>query len=181
MSKRFGRNQRRRLREENEALYAKADQQSTIISRQRMTIQQCRDKAAEQEETIGLVRDVLGRHFVALPPETLTVDGGMPPHIQMLVRKLQDPTPFGGDARTIEDLMDGIVELSRIELERIEFDKLRGMLHVYVHARGGRFAYGLSDLSVMRMGKNAVAAMIAKYLSKQIANHPTFLEARIGA
>jgi len=153
MSKRFGRNQRRRAREEAARL-REALQRETQLARY-LTIQMRRNK-----ETLERVADTFGRHFAALPPETVR-----------LTHKLQKlELPWAGDVpltvheENVDNFVRHSMHLLKCHWPDLRGDHLRQLLHTYVETPAGEFGYAITEEAIHGIPPELVAQHISEAL-----------------
>ena len=168
MSKRYGRNQKRRARERIAQLEAARVMDQGLLAHVRRDLN-------EAEQVIDHARKVLGND-VALPP----------------IERGHHPNPLGGDFQTPEQVrsLSWFDERSPVLLEhkaiqmrqllsRIEFrdqprDNSRAV-HFYVRLDDGNVAYAIDERAFSQMHRDELAATlqgpIAKALARLLADH----------
>lgn len=160
MSKRFGRNQRRRMRAEVENLKQAMQMDRALLRRQRSTIER-------QAEVITRVSDILGEHFAGLEPKDMQVNEIR--DIPMPVRRGAEIFAFTNGP--IEGLAEQLVMLESIAPE-IGVDPLQQRMHVYLRTRRGDVAYGITEEAMMSMPRQHlvkhIAVMTASYLVEKL-------------
>lgn len=156
MSKRFGRNQRRKLREQAENLSAALLREQGILRHQSGIIER-------QKESLEAVASTLGSYFSGLPAKTLEVD-------QLLRQiRLPAPIPLGKLAFRPSEEVEQIVRHAMHVLDCMApehvLDDLRGCMHVKVRTKHGDAAYAVSDMAV----RNTPRELLIRQLSEELA------------
>lgn len=148
MSRRFGRNQRRKMREriaDLEAAYR-------IESGLRAYIRRERDNLSH---ALGVVERVLGRHFAGLPPQT--VHDSLCGERERVRISLDEPpmlTPFPAPLAMLDvNTRCRTVEAWLLHCE-VGLDELRNQVHIIVAYKGAnapRSAYFISQQAIAQM------------------------------
>jgi hypothetical protein len=156
MSKRFGRNQRRAMREamdsQSEQLAFMQRQRDGAIANQR-----------QMREALNRVARVLGPHFFGLPAVRQVVG--------RIEREYRIP-----QAQVLNFLqpndMAGLVEHSVTVLQSMEMrgtvDKLRGAVHMRLYSQAGDVAYGISDSALACATIDDLTPEIAHILAAEL-------------
>lgn len=167
MSKRYGRNQKRRARE-------RIAQLQSAYAREQGLLARISGQLRDAEDVIDHARSVLGND-VALPP----------------VMRGNHPEPLGGDFLMAEppaihvlscigdEAMPLTLEMKVIQMRQLlaglEFQDYRGALHFYVQLDDGRAAYAIDERAFAQMPREQLAATlhgpIAKALARLLADH----------
>lgn len=173
MSKRFGRNQKRRMREALAAAQATADRleyarelDQALLRNQSSTISQLRDFIGDVGQMVGRASVIAGE-----PPFLTNGFDGM----QFApVDRSQGYVPEAGDSPpTLEEFQYEILRLLSIEAIRDKFSKT---IHFRVGLSDKEAAYGISESALAMMPTEAlknrmaheIAGQIAEFLVKQI-------------
>lgn len=152
MSKRFGRNQRRKMREEIADLKIEVDQCERLLSGVRSELAMYRDVANRTAE-------VLGNYFISLPAETMGVNR-IPYYFNFPNPMPAVPVrPWEYPAQMMESL--NYIE-STIMAGETTFDNLRGQMHVKFSSNCGQVAYAVS--------RNAFSNMQTGYAIRAVAS-----------
>lgn len=160
MSKRYGRNQRRRARERIAQLELSNGMGKGML-------ENAHRRLAEAESVIDHARSVLG-HDVALPP----------------VMRGNHPNPLGGDfvmavPCRIDEPMPLTLDMKVIQMRQLlaglEYQDYRPALHFYVKLDDGHAAYAIDERAFAQMHRDELAATlqgpIAKALARLLADH----------
>lgn len=148
MSKRFGRNQRRKMREEIADLKVEVDQCERLLS-----------ELAMYRDVANRTAEVLGNYFISLPAETMGVNRipyyfNFPnPLPAMPVRPWEYPAQMMESLNYIE---------STIMAGETTFDNLRGQMHIKFSSNCGQVAYAVS--------RNAFSNMQTGYAIRAVAS-----------
>jgi len=160
MSKRYGRNQKRRARERIAQLEtARANDQGLLAH--------VRRELEDAEQVIDHARKVLGND-VALPP----------------IERGYHPNPLGGDFRMAEQtrsfpcsyenapmfLEDKIIQMRQL-LSRIEFRDYPRAVHFYVRLDDGNVAYAIDERAFLQMGREELEATLLGPISRELARN----------
>ena len=164
MSKRYGRNQKRRARERIAQLEAARVMDQGLLAHVRRGLN-------DAEQVIDHARKVLGND-VSLPP----------------IERGHHPNPLGGDFQTPEQmrsfswsderspmLLEHKVIQMRQLLSRIEFrDQLRDNsreVHFYVRLDDGNVAYAIDERAFLQMRCEELEATLLGPISRELARH----------
>ncbi|SIT25273.1 hypothetical protein [Achromobacter sp. MFA1 R4] len=160
MSKRYGRNQKRRARE-------RIAQLESAYAREQQLLAHIRGDLRSAEDVIDHARSVLG-HDVALPP----VMRGNHPHplggdfVMAVPCRIDEPMPLTLDMKVIQ---------MRQLLAGLEYQDYRPALHFYVKLDDGHAAYVIDERDFAQMHRDELAATlhgpIAKALARLLADH----------
>lgn len=160
MSKRFGRNQRRRMRERIAASELLLEMQQKTIKEQRMLMQ-------ENRETVRRVAEVLGKRFAALP--VTKMDGGhssrIPDRLRMESISLIERGSWLSNATQVVNESLKYLELPVMETTLRE---LQGVQHVRVYYGGcEKVGYAISESAFHSLPERDLVEMV----SKELATH----------
>lgn len=159
MSKRFGRNQKRKMRAEL-ANAVEAHRLECELSRY------LRLKGERDASTVKRVANVLGEHFAALDPKTLMVDR----LIHFLKLPMARRTPFSFDQ--CSDFCEP-VEISISELEtnwmELKGDVLTRQQFVLLQSPCGDIGYALSEGALMQSNADHLAKEVTDSMRHQLA------------
>ena len=156
MSTRFGRNQKRRMRE---ALLAGEELRKAGLR----TISHMRSLLEDRRLFLEYVLDIVGEESI-LNPE---------PHDNR-VQKYNFPKivfrtfpRFSPDERTVACVQDVIANVLET---RVVLDRLKGAIHFRARLGNGNVAYALSDQAIALMPTRQLAARLQQEISYQLAN-----------
>jgi hypothetical protein len=171
MSKRFGRNQKRKLKQEISTLSLKLVSENTRNSLLRRQID-------EQTEALKLVASMLGEHFVAFVPSTM--------QIQSPYRDTMIPAPSSRRPTTFMQARDypQSVANSIMQLKHSRFsgylDKLRDCVHFRYVTPGGECGYSCSREVWAFMPSDVRHEIVIREISREmaefLAKNPEMLE-----
>lgn len=151
MSKRFGRNQKRRMRNEIQLLQS-LDSMSEQISKANHEL------IRQQAIVICRVGDILGLHFAGLPAKVMPSEFADGVVRLPAMRRTSSFSSIGGQADDLSCMLDAF-EVIRPEISR---DKLSKKMHVYLRNRRGDVAYALTEDAMYGIPKQHLADQIAK-------------------
>lgn len=162
MSKRFGRNQKRKLmqqlKDQNEAIQSLEHQVKASDSRK-----------AKLEWCIDTVRRTFGEFFAGLPASTLDVtylpESWRIPFMDSRPREMEIRTASGG----IMDVPKAVARVSEVMLHtamfRSQVDKLSRAVHVQIRVGStGELRYAISDETIRHMPVDVLAHNMAESL-----------------
>lgn len=161
MSKRFGRNQKRAMREE----IAKEKERASLSERH---LKASISNQAPIREALNRVASVLGKHFYGLPPVQMHIGA-----IQKSYRmpRIQDAAVFAETGLMSSLINYAIDELSVMSCSAAR-DEMRGTVHLRFETPAGHFGYGISEAAFRRTTapeiEHEIAPMIARELSMLI-------------
>jgi len=155
MSKRFGRNQRRRAREQIERLASMYNEQTRINHRQRTRIHELSDH-------IRYVAAVLG-HMNVLAGERLQVMEG---HDRMQV-PIQEPIPSFADYERagLDETEVACLEIMRLLDVEAVHDMAKRCVHAIVTLADKKAAYALSEATLRTMKPEAVRSLLERQVA----------------
>lgn len=169
MSKRFGRNQKRAMREANNHLaemVAKGKDREAFLQQQ----------AAQNQRAVEMTAQILGEHFAGLPPKTFQVGEifeGMrlPPSSHA-----RFSTP---EANHIpRRVMDMLILLVRSQGARR--DELTRCVHFRFVTPAGDLAYGMSEDAYRRMPDDWFVERLPREIAREIADEVIEIRRRGG-
>ena len=162
MSKRFGRNQKRRLKREIENL--ENSLHTHVDSAKWM-----RDRLNVCEDTIRLTAEVLGKHFCTLPPKTIASLGLDNLLVYRMSKRVEFPTAMY-EADNLKNLacsvQNAVHELDMYAVEMRTY-QVRDMVHVRINGpRDERYAYALSGEMKHRYPKQRLIEQVSRELAE---------------
>jgi len=156
MSKRFGRNQRRRLLQQVEILQATSKLEKGLLDHQRTIINL-------QRRVIERVRHVIGPNFAGLDPETIEAVG----HDGFVrLPRLTNVHSFESMSSLNQVVnLESIIHQLEVMQPSLELDRLRGMVHVRVLSPSRQAAYACNEQALSGLGRRHAAELIARELA----------------
>lgn len=149
MSRRFGRNQRRRL-------VAALNQANFVNEYQLERIKLYDEDQAKQHKALKLVADILGPNFVALEPKTIQVENLSIPVNVFPFRNDERSTGVEVGAGAFADA----VSFSLLQLDSITashtLNEMRDMVHFNVATPSGELAYSFHHSAFSRVPFSAI-------------------------
>lgn len=166
MSKRFGRNQRRRMRESIERLEV-ANEMAQELSKH------LGKKLRFLEDQIYEATRIAGNMTVLFPAKSIQMDGKARDSIDL---------PIQQDVKAYVDMavFDSVLQVQRLNvmLGAIDIDKLRCATHVKVKFGDERWGYALSDIAIISAPKDSLVKIITREFGHVMG---TDLKNRLGA
>lgn len=155
MSKRFGRNQRRRMQAQIDTLKAEVLSQRRDLCAQERTV-------LEQNRAINLTREILGQYFAGLPPQVVETDEiretfCLPKPIRSSLQ--EEAAQLTADLVTLDTLRS-----------HVELDELQQMMHVRFFTRHGHVAYGHSYRAFHAMPVHETVRTLSEEMARMLAN-----------
>jgi hypothetical protein len=165
MTKRFGRNQKRAMRAEQERLTNQVDHWK---KEKRLADQ----LGQANRETLRDVSRILGQHFIGLPPVVRMVTHMQHnyriPEMQLpqLLERAPDPT----QQEMVAELLH-IIECQPMKL-RTQIDDIRRQIHFRLRTPDGELGYALSDQAWAEMRNDRrVVEYLAEMVASELAHH----------
>lgn len=142
MSKRFGRNQKRRMREKTSALEKSVDHYIDVVS------SLYKDKKTAEEDFHNLLKELkrISPNSVLFDPQKEEWRGEFPEHFRMHEESIwSEPAKFfDPDTDPAINRSFKIVNLSRISV-KVKKEELSSGLHIVLRTPEGRIAYYVKD------------------------------------
>lgn len=160
MSKRFGRNQRRKLQQQLADARHSHTLDRALLSYQRETIKRA-------EETLERIRQMFGRHFSGLDAVTLPLGTDkVPPFVGVPQLGLRD----------LAHVMDyNLAKLAHHSLQcsqvRLRIDEMTGMQHIKIATAAGEVAYAFAPNAFCRMSRRDTIQMLAEAMAHHLASN----------
>ena len=159
MAKRFGRNQKRKMRLEIES-------QNSLLAKQSREIKELNRNLSCADNTIKLTAEILGEHFISLPVQNIRVK-----EIQSLYQyAMRSLTPeIHLRSRHLEFCHKSLVYLETHQAEA-SIDKLRQLVHMRYFSQCGKVAYGLSKNVWDRLPAETLEKIIRTDIAQEMAH-----------
>jgi hypothetical protein len=161
MSKRFGRQQRRKMREQVESLSARADGLATSLSHAIRS-------AAESRRIVEETAQILGRHFLALTPESGVTGEPISEyayirqfaerHINFYDGKLDDLSLKSRPAEFVDHAL-AVLKVLPADM------RPEGQVHYYFTLGSKRFGYAISTEMTKRLPRQYAIEKIAEAIA----------------
>lgn len=161
MSKRFGRNQRRKLQAQIAEVRDAHSLDRALISYQRESLRRV-------EQTLERIRQMFGKHFSGLDAVTLPLcTGKVPPSINVI--------DLG--ARDLAATLDyNLAKLNYHSLTcsqvKLRIDEMTGQRHVRVATAAGEVAYAFSPTAFRGMPQGEIIQILATSMAQHLATSP---------
>lgn len=157
MSKRFGRNQKRAMRQEISRLNVSLRSENT-------SNRILRRKCEEQQESLGLVERILGRHFVGLQPEERGIRNFSPDFAVPSMRSAQTQWHESHQALT-----HTILRLTNSKFSGI-LDNLRDCVHFRYVTAGGEVGYSISRDTWVTLPDDVRYEIVIREVTREMAS-----------
>lgn len=174
MSKRFGRNQRRKLRAELAHVLEREAKLSTSYWREQELMAKLSRDNDELRETINLTERVLGKHFVTLPPKT--VDISYAERLEYLELSLPDKPstviyPEDRSGLLMEKIRAVTAAIMRGETW---VDDLVGKMHIKFYSPTGEVRYCFAKDAFRYVPPERVATYITHNMAEHLKKDSNF-------
>ena len=156
MSKRFGRNQKRRMRE---ALLANEELRKAGLQ----TISALRSRIEDGLGFLEYVLEIVGEESI-LNPEPFDNRVQKYNFPKIVFRNFPRFCPDEGTVACVQDVIANALET------RVVLDRLKGAIHFRARLGNGDVAYALSDQAIAVMTTRQLAARLQQEISYQLAN-----------
>ena len=156
MSKRFGRNQKRRMRE---ALLAGEELRKAGLQ----TISHMRSLLEDRRLFLEYVLDIVGEESI-LNPEPFDNRVQKYNFPKIVFRNFPRFCPDEGTVACVQNVIANVLET------RVVLDRLRGAIHFRARLGNGDVAYAISDQAIAVMTTRQLAARLQHEISYQLAN-----------
>lgn len=157
MSRRFGRNQRRKAREHIEALELSRKYYQKQSS-------EAHERKAQLEDCVQAIAEILGSNFVGLPPELVEVMHGGP----VRVHRMDAPAPWNSSWDAMPTAIKSTVEHLQLFEMSTQLERLRGLMHVQVRTPSGQ-TYAMAEIC-LKLPRGAMYDNVARYVGKAIVD-----------
>lgn len=174
MSRRFGRNQKRRMREELLGAVAVADYLEVRLAECRKASEMDRALLRHQSEQIDHLRSIMtdairiaGEMSAIFPPNNMAVDG--PARGRVMARQTTRPLLPKSPVDFFKMEIAAIDHELKVMLHSIRPERLRASTHVRVQFGDGGWGYAISEAALIDTPLDILSRRIAEELSKVIA------------
>lgn len=159
MSRRFGRNQRRRMREQVASLQGAMEMDRGLLRHQSWQLDALRNE-------ISRAKRMVGHHSALFEPESMRLSGPKRGAIESYV---SPPMDFAA----VSDLRADSLTTTRIPLDvmltRVDEGELDMCQHVRVQFGDGIWGYAISRAAMLRMPRRDLVEIVSKELAALIA------------
>lgn len=171
MSRRFGRNQRRRLRDElarmqedSALLESEAKLCRAVMERQARLISDLFGKNTELQQELDGAKEVLGCHFIGFKPETVNLGAPFRPGMKVMLPSHTPPAWVGIDMGKGPATGNTVaLDVLAVELMAAGFDP---EIHARVTFADMKTFYVIRKEDLQRRGVLATSELIAKQVAK---------------
>lgn len=170
MSRRFGRQQKRKMRAQIADMETRISNLQEALAMQQGLSRNMSSRLDEMRGTFNVLERVLGPYFIGLPPK------------QVEVREIYDvyqipglfsPSPKMWDTDDQIELEHKVYSLETTMLNA-EYRKLRGCMHVRLSGPAGRFAYSTTREALYMVPKDDLIRRLSQEFAMAMVNDPSF-------
>lgn len=156
MGKRFGRNQKRKMR-------LQIQEQARLIDRNNLGISSLGSALQQANETINFTAEILGQHFIGLPVKTVEVKE----LLQRYEYAIHQPVSnlLHASCNPVAGFVDAALGYIETHQGVVYADELRHLVHMRYSSRSGAVGYGLSD----HAWRNLTEKQLIKLMQEQVA------------
>ena len=157
MSKRFGRNQKRRMRQEIEAL-------DVMREHDKRTIDNLRSRVEDHRRFLEYALELVGPDSILNPEPRIIGTSGHGDQTRVTVYR--EPLNIW------DDRAEAKVESTLVRALNTEIVKsvLRPAMHFRARLRGGEVAYALTDEAIAAMATRQLEAVLHQHIARQLAH-----------
>lgn len=162
MSKRFGRNQKRAMRNKIQNQEKLLEHHIEIISSLNWDIRQA-------NEIINRTADILGEHFASLPVKTKEVK-----EIQNRYRysvRMSVPSYASHGEMAIRSFVNSTLSYIDTYQAALSIDDLRNTMHMRYISHSGSVGYGLSETVWRKLSEDQLIALLREQIAGDMATH----------
>ncbi|TYK70262.1 hypothetical protein FSY45_24670 [Comamonas sp. Z1] len=169
MARRYGRNQKRRHREQIAHLSERVESLVIVCGTSETKQKFAYMKLQELQAVIDRAVDLLGEGHISLPPGNISVDAGLlesgaplyyapPPSLSF--DRIENPSPTLSMQHRLDQLLVGF-----------EHAAWADSFHAYASVNGRRVGYAISRQSVERLNARALALTLEREIAPALAKH----------
>ncbi len=169
MSRRYGRNQKRRAREEIARLHDVVEQKSEALTMQTELARHIRERKDEIQAEIDTAKDMLVTGCVLLEPASMEIGG--PVRDQVIV-PLMPPMPSLSQLMSCAMPMEAVIHTMPLDvlLTQAVVDQYADALHFHVKFAEGRWSYAISRRAIDGMTRQQLAKRLSRELAHKMAD-----------
>ncbi len=160
MSKRFGRNQKRAMRN-------KIQNQENLLNAHIDQIGSLNTRLHQANEIINLTADILGQHFVGLPVKTNEVKELLRRYEYAIHQPVSNLLPALHNP--MADLVDAALGYIETHQGVVYADELRDQVHMRYTSESGDVAYGLSNMAWCRLSEDQLVKLVKDQIAPDMA------------
>lgn len=157
MSKRFGRNQKRRMRQEIEAL-------DVMRGHDKRTIDNLRSRVEDHRRFLEYALELVGPDSILNPEPRMVETSGYGDQTRVPVYR--EPLNIWHD-RAVAKVESTLVRALNTEVVK---SALRPAMHFWAQLRDGEAAYALTDEAIATMSTQQLEAVLHKHIARQLAH-----------
>lgn len=169
MGKRFGRNQKRKLKSEMEVLKQQLQGCEFALQSQNEFLKLEKQKNEVLYETVNLTAEVLGKNFISLPAKDIVTDYVNAVDNLRVMLPNREEYRYSQPLKLANTVKDCVAEL---ELHKAQacFDDLYNMVHMRYHSPEGEVRYSMSRMAWENLSNDALFSILHKEISRSMAN-----------
>ena len=157
MSKRFGRNQKRRMRQETQAL-------EELRKHDKQAIDNLRSRIDDHRGFLEYILDLVGQDSILNPEprmvDAMEIDRGS----KVIYRSYPQFHVNDSNLDTVRDYVSHALRT------RVILDRVRGAVHFLASMRNGDVVYALTDEAIATMSAQRLTAVLHKHIARQLAH-----------
>lgn len=167
MSNRFGRNQKRRMREELAAVRKSEDIHIKVAALMGPRILQLEGTIRSYQEIVSLTGQVLGSYFASLPENTLQIARKKGHDIIGWLQHWPQPSAPSREPSELNRCVESTVKaIKMIEMALLEgaawAEEARNIIHLRYYFADGQSAYSVSRQALKHLPKDHLKTTVAK-------------------
>lgn len=174
MSRRFGRNQKRKMRAEIAHVMEREAKLSEAYWREQDLMVRMSKDNEQLRETINLTEKVLGAYFATLPPKTLEVNEeiDMPENYHRMDYPRMSLTGLWDRSAPLEAKLHFID--AAVMNGETWVDELKKQMHISFRSPAGEVRYGFSPNAFNNIPRERVVTYIAENMAEFLTKSPEF-------
>lgn len=161
MSRRFGRNQKRAMRNKIQNQEKLLEHHVEIISSLNWDIRQANN-------IVNRTADILGEHFASLPAKTTEVKEILPRYRHFTPHQASYAS---GPINTAAIFVDNALDYIDTYQAALSIDDLRKTMHMRYISHSGSVGYGLSETSWRKLSEDQLIALLREQIAGDMATH----------
>ena len=157
MSKRFGRNQKRRMRQEIQAL-------DELRTRDQQAITNLRERIEEHRGFLEYVLDIVGQDSILNPEPRMVGAAAIDHGSKVIYRNYPQFHVNDSNFDTVRDYISHVLQT------RVVLDRMRGAVHFLASMRNGDVWYAMTDEAIASMSNRQLEAVMHQHIARQLAH-----------
>ena len=157
MSKRFGRNQKRRMRQELESL-------DKLRTRDQQAIANMRARIDDHRRFLEYILDIVGQDSILNPEPRMVDAAAIDRGSKVIYRSYPQFHVNDSNLDTVRDYISHALQT------RVILDRMRGSLHFLASMRNGDVCYAMTDEAIATMPTQQLKAVLHQHIARQLAH-----------